>query len=227
MSFLFLISGSAASAAVISNGSFEAAPVGSFAFNVPPAGWTQTATATGRTVHTNAIGYTLGVPANLDGDQYLILETGGVGETVALSQAISGGISAGEALSLSALITPWDGGGPVDFGQATITYGFFADAALTSALGTTVTVNLSTVNGGSAAVDEVLLNYGLASYTATGAEGAIYAGAIQYQQANTTPSNRSRSAIDLIAVNSAVVPVPATAWLLGSALGLLGWMRRR
>lgn len=26
---------------------------------------------------------------------------------------------------------------------------------------------------------------------------------------------------------AAVVPVPATAWLLGSALGLLGWMRRR
>ena len=31
----------------------------------------------------------------------------------------------------------------------------------------------------------------------------------------------------LINVNEAVVPVPAAAWLFGSALGLLGWIRRK
>ena len=31
----------------------------------------------------------------------------------------------------------------------------------------------------------------------------------------------------LISANSSVVPVPAAVWLFGSALGLLGWVRRR
>lgn len=40
-------------------------------------------------------------------------------------------------------------------------------------------------------------------------------------------SSSSLFALDNVAVASTVVPVPAAVWLLGSALGLLGWARRR
>jgi hypothetical protein len=33
--------------------------------------------------------------------------------------------------------------------------------------------------------------------------------------------------IDNVSIETQVVPVPAAVWLFGSALGLLGWIRRR
>ena len=49
-----------------------------------------------------------------------------------------------------------------------------------------------------------------------------------------TDTGWSRANASLITIDnygnatvSAVVPVPASAWLFGSALGLLGWVRRR
>jgi len=41
--------------------------------------------------------------------------------------------------------------------------------------------------------------------------------------------NRSTSKLkaDLVSVSFSAVPIPAAAWLFGSALGILGWMRRR
>jgi len=33
--------------------------------------------------------------------------------------------------------------------------------------------------------------------------------------------------VDAVAMEVEVVPIPAAAWLFASALGLLGWMRRR
>lgn len=41
---------------------------------------------------------------------------------------------------------------------------------------------------------------------------------------NNVPSFSGVVGID---VNVSVVPVPAAVWLMGSAVGLLGWMRRR
>jgi len=41
------------------------------------------------------------------------------------------------------------------------------------------------------------------------------------------PTCRFTALIDNVTIDTAVVPVPAAVWLFGSALGLLGWVRRR
>ena len=41
------------------------------------------------------------------------------------------------------------------------------------------------------------------------------------------PNCRLTALIDNVTIDTAVVPVPAAVWLFGSALGLLGWIRRK
>jgi hypothetical protein len=42
-----------------------------------------------------------------------------------------------------------------------------------------------------------------------------------------TPGSNSSDVFAQWRVNATVIPVPAAVWLFGSALGLLGWLRRR
>ena len=54
------------------------------------------------------------------------------------------------------------------------------------------------------------------------------ADALNYQfDFNAAESSMSLDQLAIYASPAAVVPVPAAAWLFGSALGLLGWVRRR
>ena len=41
------------------------------------------------------------------------------------------------------------------------------------------------------------------------------------------PTCRLTALVDNVSIDTAVIPVPAAVWLFGSALGLLGWVRRR
>jgi hypothetical protein len=52
-------------------------------------------------------------------------------------------------------------------------------------------------------------------------------GAGPYLAAAKVQSTGNGSGSDWIAPPSAVIPVPASVWLFGSAIGLLGWMRRK
>jgi hypothetical protein len=42
-----------------------------------------------------------------------------------------------------------------------------------------------------------------------------------------TPGSNSSDVFAQWRVSISIIPVPASVWLLGSALGLLGWMRRK
>ena len=41
------------------------------------------------------------------------------------------------------------------------------------------------------------------------------------------PNCRLTALVDNVTIDTAVIPVPAAVWLFGSALGLLGWIRRK
>lgn len=101
---------------------FEEPSVGSFT-STPPMHWSRTSSGASF-FQFNATGFTSGIPINLDEDQYIIFETSAPGQNETISQSILGAVSVGEVLSLSTLIAPWDRGGPVDFGQASLLTGF-------------------------------------------------------------------------------------------------------
>jgi len=54
--------------------------------------------------------------------------------------------------------------------------------------------------------------------------GTVNAGGLDSLQLQTQTANNSIYKVD---ITTAAVPVPAAVWLFGSALGFLGWMRRR
>lgn len=66
------------------------------------------------------------------------------------------------------------------------------------------------------------------SFSFSGVNGADVSGGVTLQLGATTGGGAGSFAnmyYDNISIN--VVPVPAAVWLFGSALGLLGWVRRR
>ena len=100
------------------------------------------------------------------GSQYVLLETDATGELY------------GYSFNLGSRTGALEGTIDVAFCQDTnntfarsdkVQYGFYSDAALTTSLGTVITLDLAALN----VAANQMVNYGDATYTATGLEGNI------------------------------------------------------
>ncbi|MGI9341665.1 MAG: hypothetical protein ACR2QV_02375 [Gammaproteobacteria bacterium] len=66
------------------------------------------------------------------------------------------------------------------------------------------------------------------SFSFSGTTGADVSGGVTLQLGATTgPAGGTNMFYDNIVIDVTPIPVPAAVWLFGSALGLLGWMRRK